>query len=173
MVAASLLLLQIFTETTAPMEKGHCVGVVYKGTTYKGKKAVRYRFSGRVVITMSDVEVPPTEVPPTNVPSGGKLTASPHCQQKCGKAEISRRFAEQKFTLSIECTETEYDCNVMCLVEELLGKNARGELPVPPAPQPTATPKMKPGREIELAGADLITESTTCSCSYNQPCIDR
>ena len=107
MVAASLLLLQILSETYTPKEKDQCVGVTYKGVAYKAKKASRSRFTGRVLLTMRD-----------EAPSYTPLAGSSACMEKCISSnrpatpspqqrgpdeEFYRRIAEQ--TVSQFCAE--------------------------------------------------------------------
>ena len=190
MLAASLLLMQILSETFTPKEKDQCVGVTYKGVTYKGQKASRSRFTGRVVVTMPDKLTLPYD-PEFDRYLSATVRCSQDCDQKLAKDRpydlcikgCERPGIFSKDPLLGNPTDVSPECQRSCESQPKVPpasahtscENARmATVPTPNPSRPRAPmPSPKPGRQIDLGGADIIVDSTSCTCPYATQCVDK
>src|SRR5437762_9590 len=88
----SLLLFQIFTETTEPTNPDGCVAVRYLGTTYKALKSERTRLTDTITLTMPG-EWEPVGPPPRTTPEQQRAVSA---YAECEAARLRRMEEEHK-----------------------------------------------------------------------------
>lgn len=181
MMLAPLLLLQVFTETIAPKTDGACVAVVYKNTVHLAKRVTRSRFTGRVTLTMAGQRdhLPPSESELSTCATGCLREVAPRnsCVKACGTDLNCARACSvpaPKPKPSPASGLPPGFAPVRVYPDELLPdifpmpvceSSCRERLPVKLGPE-------RPGREVEIPKADLISNPSSCVCQ-GAGCIDK
>lgn len=160
-----LVLAQILSQSFTPKDNDSCVGVEFKGVTYKAAKAVRSRLTGRVVLTMLN------QYPPDG--RAHVIAARVKCGMECETRLCARECGPEPKTLFVP-DESWGKCVDLCRprFSVFCQSTCSTQFPLPElSPEPTPLP----GRTISLAGADSITDSTSCSCPHGpaSSCVDR
>lgn len=173
MVLASLMLLQIFTETIAPKAPGQCVAVVFKRTAYIAKTVERSRFTGRLLLKMRGAQLPPStaEISACGRECVSSVALTDSCVASCAAGPEADRLG----------------CARKCPwprdpeLERLAGSSTFTPILHPRNSGPVASCEYQcllrtarfVGRDLELASADAISNPSRCSCNDVTSCVDK
>ena len=195
MMLASVLLLQIFTESITPKTPGQCVGVVYQNRVLLAKSVARSRFTGRLVLTMPGKPLPFTEAQTSSCSNVcfQEVSATNSCVASCGaRATIGERdICGRSCMVDVEPTPPPLNVCLAACPDEGRGRffsdcsrrcrvNAN-RMYFSPGWSPMKVCENKclqrlpvvlaQGRDIEIPKAEAISNPSGCTCT-TESCID-